>query len=272
MQLQFWRVFMGGWYWWRGLTRKRKKILGHWFSGGDYVYTPPTPSPISGQKAFSRGVGWGCIFWGPARQEFYAPPPPPFYTPPSPRTVFKIIFRGGGGVGGVYPLIQNDYRQEKIIFELFSGALQENPVRAPGAITGGALTGQGPIQETIFGELPPGTKPIHAGKNSWGINFCANTCGACIRMSANTGKYIWGIIFENMYSHFGPCPLNWYSACIRTSLVPIHKNILEELISVQIHAAHVFTPGRIQENISGELFMYWFRARGYFRGLYRKIL
>ena len=52
-----------------------------------------------------------------------------------------------------YPLIQNDYRQEKKIFELFSGALQENPVRAPGAITGGALTLQGPIQETIFGEL-----------------------------------------------------------------------------------------------------------------------
>ena len=43
--------------------------------------------------------------------------------------------------------------RKKIIFELFSGALQENPVRAPGAITGGALTGQGPIQETIFGEL-----------------------------------------------------------------------------------------------------------------------
>ena len=34
-----------------------------------------------------------------------------------------------------YPLSQNDYRQEKIIFELFLGALQENPVRAPGAIT-----------------------------------------------------------------------------------------------------------------------------------------
>ena len=46
------------------------------------------------------------------------------------------------------PLIQSDYRQEKMIFELFSGALQENPVRAPGAITG-----QGPIQEPIFGEL-----------------------------------------------------------------------------------------------------------------------
>ena len=57
-----------------------------------------------------------------------------------------------GKVGrGAYPLIQNDYRQEKIIFELFSGALQESPVRAQGAITGGALTGQGPIQETIFG-------------------------------------------------------------------------------------------------------------------------
>ena len=31
-----------------------------------------------------------------------------------------------------YPLSQNYYRQEKMIFELFSGALQENPVRAPG--------------------------------------------------------------------------------------------------------------------------------------------
>ena len=30
--------------------------------------------------------------------------------------------------------------------------------------------------------------------------------------------------FWNMYSHIGPCPLYWYSACIRTSLVPIHKN------------------------------------------------
>ena len=56
----------------------------------------------------------------------------------------------------LYPLIQNYYRQEKIIFELFSGALPENPVRAPGAITGGALTGQGPIQQTIFGELLSG--------------------------------------------------------------------------------------------------------------------
>ena len=35
----------------------------------------------------------------------------------------------------IYPLSQNDYRQEKSIFELFSGALQENPVIAPGATT-----------------------------------------------------------------------------------------------------------------------------------------
>ena len=27
--------------------------------------------------------------------------------------------------------------------------------------------------------------------------------------------------------------------------------------------ARVFAPGRIQENILGEFFMYWFRARGY---------
>ena len=53
----------------------------------------------------------------------------------------------------MYPVIQNNYRQEKIIFELFLGALQENPVGAPGAITVGALTGQGPIQETILGEF-----------------------------------------------------------------------------------------------------------------------
>ena len=36
---------------------------------------------------------------------------------------------------------------------------------------------------------------------------------------------------------------------------------------MQIHAAHVFKPGRIQENIPGELFMYWFRARGYIQEL-----
>ena len=28
-----------------------------------------------------------------------------------------------------------------------------------------------------------------------GINFAANTCGACIRTQANTGKYAWRIIY-----------------------------------------------------------------------------
>ena len=63
----------------------------------------------------------------------------------------------------LYPLIQNDYRQEKIIFELFSGALQENPVRAPGAITGGALTGHG----------------AHAGDYFCGIIFGGSTEKSC---------------------------------------------------------------------------------------------
>ena len=40
--------------------------------------------------------------------------------------------------------------------------------------------------------IPPGTKPIHAGTFSWGINFCANTCAACIRTRANIGKYYRG--------------------------------------------------------------------------------
>ena len=43
------------------------------------------------------------------------------------------------------------YRQEKIIFELFSGALQENPVRAPGAITGGLLQDRGPYRRLFLG-------------------------------------------------------------------------------------------------------------------------
>ena len=52
--------------------------------------------------------------------------------------------------------------------------------------------------------IPPGTKPIHAGKKSRGIDFCANTCGACIRTFANTGKYSRGIIFEICICTFAP--------------------------------------------------------------------
>ena len=48
--------------------------------------------PFSGPEwGIFQGGGWGCIFWGPTRQEFYTPPP--FYTPPTPRRVFS-------GVGG----------------------------------------------------------------------------------------------------------------------------------------------------------------------------
>ena len=86
--------------------------------------------------------------------------------------------------------------------------------------------------------IPPGTKPIHAGKKSWGINSCANTCGACIRTRANTGKYFRGGISR------------------------VFCQILRGVHSVRIHAAPVFAPARIQENIPGELFMYWFSARG----------
>ena len=61
-------------------------------------------------------------------------------------------------------------------------------------------------QERIFrstiARLPPGTKPIHAGKLSWGINFCTNTCGACIRTRANTGIFIFEEVFPEYFAKF----------------------------------------------------------------------
>ena len=39
-----------------------------------------------------------------------------------------------------------------------------------------------------------------------------------------------------------------YSGYIHTPLVPIHKIVSGELISVRIHAPHAFTPGQIQAN------------------------
>ena len=45
---------------------------------------------------------------------------------------------------------------------------------------------------------------------------------------------------------------------------PHVSQILEgDFISVRIHVAPVFARVRIQEKTPGELFMYWFRARGY---------
>ena len=52
------------------------------------------------------------------------------------------------------------------------------------------------------------------GKNSWGINFCANACGACIRTPANTGKYFW-----------------W-------GISRVFCQILKGIHAVRIHAAH----------------------------------
>ena len=60
---------------------------------GEIIYAPPPP-PISGHKAFFRGGGWGCIFWGPPRQEFYTPPL--FIHPPPLEGYFQG--RGGGRV------------------------------------------------------------------------------------------------------------------------------------------------------------------------------
>ena len=57
------------------------------------LYTPPPPLPHFWPKAFFRRGGWGCIFWGPTRQEFYTPPL--FIRPPR----LGGYFQGWGGVG-----------------------------------------------------------------------------------------------------------------------------------------------------------------------------
>ena len=48
--------------------------------------------------------------------------------------------------------------------------------------------------------------------------------------------------FTNVYLPLRPLPLYGYNGCIHTPLMPIHKNIIWELISEQIHAAHVYAP------------------------------
>ena len=59
---------------------------------GEIIYAPPPPSPHFWPEGIFQGRGgWGCIFWGPARQEFYTPPA--FYTHQTPRRVFS----GEGG-------------------------------------------------------------------------------------------------------------------------------------------------------------------------------
>ena len=60
---------------------------------------------------------------------------------------------------------------------------------------------------------------------------------------ANTAKYFRGIIFR------------------------ILAQFLGEFILVRIHVAPVLASVRIQEKIPGKLFMYWFRASGYYFGV-----
>ena len=59
---------------------------------GEIIYPPPHP-PISGQKAFCRGGGWGCVYFEAPRGRNFIPPP--FYAPPSRRAFSGV---GGGGV------------------------------------------------------------------------------------------------------------------------------------------------------------------------------
>ena len=87
---------------------------------------------------------------------------------------------------------------------------------------------------------PPGTKPIHAGNISGGINICANTCRACIRTRANTEN-----TFEEIFSkHFAE--LLWEF---------IQNFWCQYIPRLYSH------PREYRKTFPGELFMYWFRAR-----------
>ena len=59
-------------------------------------------------------------------------------------------------------------------------------------------------------EVNPRHKTNTCRKNSWGVHFSANTCGACIRTHANTGNIFPGVIFcilamSRLYSHPREC-------------------------------------------------------------------
>ena len=84
--------------------------------------------------------------------------------------------------------------------------------------------------------VPPGTKPIHAGK------FLGELIFLCDYM-------------RDLYSHSRECR----KIFLRSHFLHISQ-FLREIISGRTHVAPAFAPARIQENISGELFMYWFRA------------
>ena len=103
-------------------------------------------------------------------------------------------------------------------------------------------------------------KKLKLGKDSFHANVRATKTG---RVSSGFwGKFLEICIrtFTVMYSHLRPLCRYGYSGCIHTLLLPIHTTTLGELLSGRIHAAHSLAPGRIQDNIPGDFFMYWFRA------------
>ena len=61
------------------------------YSGAKLYTPPPSPPPFLLIRHFLGEGGWGCIFWGPTRQEFYMPPP--FIRPPP----LGGSFQGWGG-------------------------------------------------------------------------------------------------------------------------------------------------------------------------------
>ena len=72
--------------------------------------------------------------------------------------------------------------QEKFLGELIFARIHAAPVFALARIQENSLVFRGAI--------------FLISRQFWGgVHFGANTCRACIRTRANTGKYSWGIIY-----------------------------------------------------------------------------
>ena len=126
-----------------------------------YTPPPPPPAPISVQKAFSGEGGWGCIFWGPTRQEFYTPPSPLLYTPPP----LGGYFQGWGGGVGVYKIRPRKWKRwrrwRSIVFIIFHLAAK-----------GGRQKG---IGKKVTKNVKKVTKWLPKGdrnRKKWPIPFC----------------------------------------------------------------------------------------------------
>ena len=116
------------------------------------------------------------------------------------------------------------------------------------------------ITQKLYDKLTPRHKIDTCRKNLEEYIFARVHVGPAFALSRTQEN----ILEEFCICTFAPLTSVWKkSGCIHAHLVPIHQNIFGELISLRMHAAYVFAPGRIQESTPGELFMYWFRARGY---------